>query len=189
MSTEQKIILVDQDNVIADQLGHFHALLKRNYPEVYATYRGETTSYEIEEDFAPKHSALIKSLRNQEGFFRDLPIVAGAKEGLLALQNAGYLVRICTAPIWKFQYCVPEKLEWIERELGHDWAVLNTIIARDKTLIAGSILIDDKPEVTGESIPTWTQVLYDQPYNRESEKKRINWKDVDAMLTTINSIA
>ncbi len=179
--SKQKIILVDQDNVIADQLGHFHTLLKRDHPQVYATYSGETTSYEIEADFAVEHAALIKSLRNQEGFFRDLLPVAGAKEGLMALRDAGFDVRICTAPIWEFKFCVPEKLEWIKRELGHEWAA-NTIIARDKTLIVGDVLIDDKPEVVGARTPSWEHILFDQPYNQGGTQKRLNWQNYRAVL-------
>lgn len=186
MSVEQKIILVDQDNVIADQLGRFHELIKRDHPSVYATYRGVTTSHEIEEDFAPEHAELIKSLRRKEGFFRELLPIPGAKEGLQALKEAGYVVHICTAPIWEFKFCIPEKLEWIEHELGHEWTV-NTIIARDKTLIAGDILIDDKPEITGVRNPSWTHILYDQSFNRTSEKARIRWDDIDNALSVISS--
>ncbi len=179
--SKQKIILVDQDNVIADQLGHFHTLLKRDHPQVYATYSGETTSHEIEADFAVEHAALIKSLRNQEGFFRDLLPVAGAKEGLVALRDAGFDVRICTAPIWEFKFCVPEKLEWIKRELGHEWAA-NTIIARDKTLIVGDVLIDDKPEVVGVRTPSWEHILFDQPYNRANSTKHLDWQNFRQVL-------
>jgi hypothetical protein len=43
-------------------------------------------------------------------------------------------------------------------------------------------LIDDKPEITGvEKEPTWEHILYDRPYNRGINKRRItwgNWKDI-----------
>jgi 5'-nucleotidase len=178
------IILIDQDNVIADQLGHFHALLTRDHPDVWETWSGKTTSYEIEADFAPEHAELIKGLRLQEGFFRDLPVIAGAKEGIQALKDAGYKVYVCTAPIWQFHPCVAEKLNWLAREFGHDTAA-KSIIARDKTFIGGGVLIDDKPAISGECTPVWTHVLYDQPYNKDTNKPRVSWNDIPKMLDTI----
>lgn len=47
--------------------------------------------------------------------------------------------------------------EWIDR----------MIISRDKTHVTGSVLIDDKPYVTGTNRnPSWQHVIFEQPYNK-----------------------
>lgn len=60
--------------------------------------------------------------------------------------------------------------------MGKEW-VKRIILTLDKTMVTGDYLIDDKPHITGcESSPTWTHILYDQPYNKEVNKPRIvNW--------------
>ena len=45
-----------------------------------------------------------------------------------------------------------------------------------------AVLIDNKPVITGvEAHPEWEHILYDRPYNREVNKRRItweNWRDI-----------
>ena len=66
-----------------------------------------------------------------------------------------------------------EKYEWVENYLGDAW-VKRIILTRDKTLIKGDYLIDDKPVITGvERSPEWEQIVYDRPYNRDVNKKRL----------------
>ena len=40
------------------------------------------------------------------------------------------------------------QFEWVEEHLGRDWT-LRLILTRDKTVVNGHILIDDKPKITG----------------------------------------
>lgn len=180
-SSEPKIVLVDMDGVIVDQhLGFLH-ILETTYPDVYATYQGTDTDYEFERNFPAEHHAFIRSLREQEGFFRNLPPVIGAKEALEEMVANGHQVFICTAPIFHYSYCIPEKYEWIEKHLGNEWA-MKTIIARDKSVIDGTYLIDDNTEVKGIRTPSWEHIVFDQPYNKEApDKRRLdwnNWKDI-----------
>lgn len=44
---------------------------------------------------------------------------------------------------------------WVEKHLGRDF-LEQVILTRDKTLITGDILIDDKPDILGE--PPWNFV-------------------------------
>lgn len=45
--------------------------------------------------------------------------------------------------------CVSVQYAWVEKHLGHDF-LEQVILTRDKTLIAGDLLIDDKPDILGE---------------------------------------
>lgn len=179
---QPKIILVDMDGVLADQHLGFLNILESKYPEIYATYQGADTNYEFERNFPEAHHALITSLREQKGFFRNLPPISDAKEALLAMRDGGFSVFICTAPIYRYQFCIPEKYEWIENHLGSDWA-MKTIIARDKTVIGGDFLIDDSTDVKGASTPSWEHVVFDRTYNQRAEgKRRIDWSNWKSLI-------
>ena len=45
--------------------------------------------------------------------------------------------------VYIFQY------EWVENHLGKDW-INRLILTRDKTMINGHVLIDDKINITGK---------------------------------------
>ncbi|MDO8264840.1 MAG: 5'-3'-deoxyribonucleotidase, partial [Candidatus Parcubacteria bacterium] len=52
------------------------------------------------------------------------------------------------------------------------------ILSRDKTLIRGNFLIDDRPEIKGSSIPEWEHIIFDCSYNRNvTNKKRLTWEN------------
>ena len=45
--------------------------------------------------------------------------------------------------------CVCVQYAWVEKHLGHEF-LEQIILTRDKTLITGDILIDDKPDILGK---------------------------------------
>ena len=180
MHPHQKIILVDQDNVIADQFGLFHKRLKERRPDIYATYSGVDNDFQFEKNFDPEFAEDIWAIRREEGFFSALSPVEGALDALRLITSLGHSVFIVTAPI-RTAYSASEKLDWIKEHLGDDW-VKRTIITREKTLVRGDILIDDNPEVTGVCTPTWEHILFDRPHNQGGTKKRLNWQNFHKVL-------
>jgi 5'-nucleotidase len=73
-------------------------------------------------------------------------------------------------------------MHWIRHHLGQEFAE-RTILTRDKTLVRGTILIDDKPSVSGVMQPEWEHVLFDQPYNRKvTNRRRLNWSNYREIL-------
>jgi 5'-nucleotidase len=93
----------------------------------------------------------------------------------------GHDVRFCTSHLFEYDYCVLEKYQWVEQHFGPEF-VDRIILTRDKTLIRGNLLIDDKPQIIGIEKPTWEHILYDRPYNRDIPGKRCltwcNWRDI-----------
>ena len=86
-------------------------------------------------------------------------------------------MKICTAP-WgeegsaKAAACKEEKREWLQRHLGDEWTTDRKFICtKNKTAVAGSLLIDDKPDPASRyrdgngSVPTWRHVVFSQPHN------------------------
>ncbi len=94
----------------------------------------------------------------------------------------GFDVWICTTPILAYHNCVLEKYEWVEEHLGSDWTP-RIILTRDKTIVSGHFLIDDKPEIEGAAVPSWEHIVYDQPYNRTiTRQRRITWRNWKSFL-------
>lgn len=180
MPPHQKIILVDQDNVIANQFGLFYDRLKERRPDIYATYSGRDNDFQFEKNFAPEFAEEILAIRREKGFFLALEPIPGAIDALKCISSLGHNVFIVTAPI-RTLHCASEKLEWINTHLGDEW-VRRTIITRDKTLVHGDMLIDDNPKVDGIITPTWEHILYDQPYNEGETKKRLTWQNYREIL-------
>lgn len=84
-------------------------------------------------------------------------------------------VRICTSPLRQFENCVAEKFLWVERHLGRA-ATERMVLTRDKTLVRGDLLIDDRPSINGAVPPSWRHIVYDAPYNRHvADRPRLTW--------------
>lgn len=179
------LILIDQDNVLADFERGFHdAWLASGHPHP-ALPLHERRSFYLRDDYPEHLRKHVEAIYSAPGFFRDLPPMAGAVEALTALQDSGHDLRICTSPLSSYRNCLSEKYEWVERHLGMDF-VSRVIMTKDKTLVHGDILIDDKPEVTGVRTPDWRQIIFDQPYNRHVGGVRMtwaNWRSVPPFLS------
>ena len=98
-------------------------------------------------------------------FFSSLEPVEGARDALISLQHSGAEVMICSSVPWGSQTGASEKIWWVRKFLGRRFTE-RVILTNDKTVVGGTILVDDKPVVTGlRKHPTWQQVYFDRPYN------------------------
>lgn len=172
------IILVDLDGVCADLEGHMYSIVTERHPEIPLVPRAERNTFYIEDQIGKHHGKVIGPIMREQYFFENLPVIEGAVEGVLRLAK-DHQVFFCSSPVTS-PWCVMEKLSWVERHFGRKW-LQRTFIGRDKTLVRGHILIDDRPEVKGLISPDWVHILYDQPYNRDvPDKQRITWEKVIA---------
>ncbi len=167
------IVLVDLDGVVADFEGGFWPQFCE-LPDAPGCPEVRDTFY-VEDQIGKEWRKFAEAIIHAEGFFQDLPVVPGAVEGVQKLSES-FQVYICTSPV-KSPWCAAEKLSWVERHLGHKWTK-RTIITTDKTLVRGEYLIDDRPEVKGTLLPQWEHVLYDQPYNRTKDNRRLTWDQI-----------
>jgi 5'-nucleotidase len=171
------------DGVIADWGAEYgrqlalHGMAADNIPR-----HGEQRSFNLNDGRTDEEREIIASIMVMPGFYSRLSMIAGARRALREMKADGHDVRIVTSPWISNPTCASDKLNWIERKYGSDWAA-RVIITVDKTLVRGDILIDDKPQITGSERPTWEHVVFDQPYNRDvADKRRLvdwaNWREL-----------
>lgn len=132
-----------------------------------------------EDHFAELHSAAVKA-----GMFADMPVIAGASEGLWRLSDAGIYTRIVT------------------HRLGfkgiHEAAASGTVSAlesnnipyRDLTFVANKpdvgadIYVDDAPHnIAALRAAGRYAIVFDQPYNQAVDGPRArNWEELVTMI-------
>ena len=169
------LILLDQDGVLADFEQGFLNAWRAQYPDIPPVEYPNRTSFYILQNYPVELRARAEALYTAPGFIRNLPPVPGALEAVKELLALGMDIRICTSPLSQFENCVAEKYLWVEKHLGRE-ATNRLILTKDKTLVQGDLLIDDKPEITGAARPTWKHLLYDAPYNQHvTGRPRLTW--------------
>ena len=179
-------LLVDLDGVLADWDSNFDKHIIENWshlPEMPLT--PVRRSFNFYDGVSPDVADGISAIMNHPGFYAELQPIPGGKQALHAMLEEGHDVHICTAPWLTNPTCASDKLAWVEEHIGEGWAK-RTVITKDKTLVRGDILIDDKTVITGSMVPEWEHVYFDRPYNEHiKEKKRLfQWKDWRHVLFT-----
>ncbi len=174
------IILVDMDDVIVEfEKKIFEILLKEN-PEKKEFFEKERKKFKLSEEY-PEFEKSIQRIKSLKGLIENLEPLKDSIESLKEIEKIGHEVFICTSPLTNYKNSVLEKYRWVEKYFGYEW-IKKIILTKDKTLIKGDILIDDKPEIFGLKDPEWEHIIFDRPYNKHiKNKKRLtwnNWKEV-----------
>lgn len=180
------IILVDMDNTIADFNGRIVSTYNSRHPEGSHITHEDSDNWEIDlyygEVMSPEVGKELRDIYYEKGFFENLDPISGSIDALSEMLSEGYQVYLCTSPLSKFENCVSEKYKWVQNHMGNEWSK-RIILTKDKTMIRGSILIDDKPIIRGTMEPIWKHIYYSQPYNISIDKPRIiNWKDWKSVI-------
>jgi 5'-nucleotidase len=184
----KKRLLIDMDGVIASYYTGFLNAWREKYPNRVVVSADEVLTFYLEETYPPEYKEDILAITQGKGFFENLPPIEGAIEALEEIWNSEeYEPFLCTAPDMDSEdlMCATEKLRWIEALLGYKW-LKRTIMANDKTMIDGDILIDDKPTINGLQKPNWQRVFFTHAYNRHLPGPRINnWSEWKQVLTNL----
>lgn len=161
------IVLVDMDNTVARLDTVLERRWVRRLPHIPKPNFSEIKRMKVQDVLTDKGQvAEIRKLMYEPGFFRSLPLIAGARQALQELRERGVNVFFCTAPmLGRSCPCASEKLDWLRDHFG-EWAPEQCVITTDKTLVMGDVLIDDNPEIQGVMTPTWKHVYFHQPCNR-----------------------
>ncbi|XP_045839886.1 5'(3')-deoxyribonucleotidase, cytosolic type [Meles meles] len=179
-------VLVDMDGVLADFEGGFLRGFRRRFPgEPYVPLE-ERRGFLAREQYRalrPDLEDKVASVYEAPGFFLDLEPIPGAVEAMLEMNNMQDTeVFICSSPLLKYEHCVGEKYRWVEKHLGPQF-VERIILTRDKTVVLGDLLIDDKDSIQGqEETPSWEHILFTCCHNRHvalppTRRRLLSWSD------------
>lgn len=184
-------ILVDLDGVLArwaerTSAGfNAHPLVKENGWELdFAALPSFDCRSHVKALHGLAAAHVLEEVLAADGFYADLGVAAGAVDAVRRMRER-FEVSICTAPMLANRTCASDKFTWVARHFG-DALARRVIITKDKTLVRGDVLIDDKPDITGEETSDWTQVLFDQPWNQAVELPRIlAWDDWESVVVPL----
>lgn len=175
------IILVDQDGPLADFEKEFLNMWRVRFPNEHFIPLHKRRTFYIRDDYPTKLRDKVESIYLAPGFYLNLPPVTGSVEALKKMIELGHDVYICTSPLSIYENCVLEKYQWVEKHLGEDFTK-RIIFSKNKQIIRGQFLIDDKPTIIDDEKAEWNHILYDCPYNQEIKDKRrltwINWRKI-----------
>ncbi len=132
----KKSIAIDMDNVIADVARHYLAMYEKETGEKVP----ESKLIGIPElEALPDKTAILRYLHTP-GFFRTVPLMAGAQEALRKLQEH-YELYIVSAAM-EFPLSLSEKKEWLTEHFPFiHWR--NIVFCGDKSIIGTHYMIDD----------------------------------------------
>lgn len=189
------IVLVDMDGVVCDWFGQAMSELQVIAQETLGKDLDLSLfqDWKIEETLSRYFPSLVEpfvALTRAPGFYANLKPIEGAISGVLELSNMGHQIFFCSSPENEAQghCCHTEKAAWIHRHfaqvLGINW-VDRLILTKDKTLVYGDVLIDDKENVLGVIEPAWEHIVFESQVNHLVEH-RYNWDSVPARINQIS---
>ncbi len=179
----KKIILVDLDGPLADFEGEFLKRWQEQFPNEFFIPLEQRKAFFLNDDYPEHLREEVARIIATAGFFAGLAPVPGGVDAVKEMTALDNKVFVCTSDIYTNTTGLADKRTWVQKYLGHDFAK-TMIFTRDKTLVRGDYLVDDKPEITGLLAPDWKHVVFDQPFNRYiTDKVRIkldwsNWKEI-----------
>jgi 5'-nucleotidase len=175
------VLLIDLDGVVTNWVkGVKHRFETRN-PDKKLPPISEFKQYYLQDAY-PQWETELSEVMFEKGLYSSLEPIEGAIDSLKDIEhNCLDFIDpfICSSPdtAYEDQLCHSEKASWVLHHLGKFW-VDRMILSRDKTIVRGSILIDDKPHIKGSLFPVWKHLVYEASYNEEEYGDlRFSWKD------------
>ncbi len=171
------IILIDQDGPLADFQRGFLKKWRARFPKEFFVPIHKRKNFYVRDDYPEDLRDKVETIYCEPEFYLNLQPVKGGIEAINIMLELGHDVRICTSPLSRYENCVLEKYQWIEKYFGRDFTK-RMILSKDKTIIRGHFLIDDRPIIKNTEKAEWEHIIYDTPYNRSIEsKRRLTWKN------------
>lgn len=189
------VFLVDQDGPLADFDPHFHNRCREQ--GWYLDCEGaHDQTFRFATDHMPHEEQRLaaRAMVDTAGWFRELPVVEGAIEGLNRLAEVpNSEVWICTKPLEANATCRDDKAWWLEQHFGREW-VDRLILAPDKSLVQGHLLLDDAPKPEWSQRASWVPVIFPMNWNGAGSDwdGQIHWQwgdDIEILVDIAKSNA
>ena len=166
-------ILIDMDGVLADFDGGLFTATADfiEWPEeALARTRRFCTDY-----LGKREAKAVRAFIEKTDFFRDLPVIPGARLVVEDLLERGHDLWVCSKPLEANPWCANSKMAWIEEHFPELSG--KVILAPNKGMIAGDVLLDDAIKERDIAGASWVPVHYTYPHNADRHGHRFTWAD------------
>ncbi len=157
------VVLVDMDGVLSDFDGWLYERSSL-WPSLNPD-RSAQRHYFLTDEVMPADAKRMREVVNSSRIFAELDPLPGAIAGLWALAEEAD-VWICTKPLDANPHCRDDKAAWLRRHFGPEFGA-KCIIAPDKSMVRGAVLLDDCPKREQWRRADWTPIVFEQPFNRK----------------------
>lgn len=170
--TQKVLVLADVDGVCAAFDDRAREVCELNKWVLDHDHPSKQTKRFLTDHIPDKHhrNQLRKHI-DTTPFFADLDLIEGCYEGIMELASKTEL-HFCSKPLDANVSCASDKVAWIKRHFPKLHGRL--ILAGDKSLIQGDVLLDDAPKLKWLERATWTPVVYSHPFNSHPESELYN---------------
>lgn len=166
------VLLLDMDGPLADFDRHFFDVANAKGFRVDCDPSTQTCRFATDHVIDTQERNEMRRTINNTRWFRELPVTEGAFEGverLLALQDAGEVeMWVVSKPLEANPFCRDDKAAWLSEHFPGLTGRL--ILAPDKSIVHGDILLDDAPHTEWMSRAHWTPVIFTAPWNGDGSK-------------------
>ncbi len=172
---------VDQDQVLANLMSKWIYTYNQEWNDNLK--EEDITDWDICKFVKPECGKLVYDIIKRPGFYLDLEVISGAKEGVQALLDMGVEIAVVTAsPMTAYK----EKHEWL---MQHFPMLDRIVFATDKSWIKADVMIDDGSHNL-ESFKGF-KMLYDAPWNRTDKRffRVGNWSEIVNTAQVLKSIS
>lgn len=156
-------ILVDMDGPLADFDVHFFQRCASEGWTLDCTVEAQRHRFATDHIPNRRERDAARAMVDTPGWFRDLPVTPGAQDGLRGLAEFAE-VWICTKPLEANGTCRDDKAAWLAEHFGDEW-VQRLILAPDKSMVRGDVLLDDAPKPEWFGRADWWPVIFPEPWN------------------------
>jgi len=153
------IILCDVDGVVADLLSEWVRRYNAKYDDDLSPE--DITEWDMHRNVKPECGTDIHNFLRMPNLYSMVEPIPGALEGIQELRRRGHRVVFVTAAVVG---SMDQKARWLKRH-GFLTDLNDLIVAQDKSLVQGQVLIDDGAHNI-ETFPGYA-LLYKAPHNEQ----------------------
>lgn len=132
-----KVALIDVCDVVADLCGETLRRLDIQLPQ-------QINDWDIFNNVSKEDGARIMELYNMQSFWKELPVIKNAQQGVNALRESGYRIHWITSPWYSCDNWENIRRDWLARHFGT--GPLDMTSTAEKYRFNGDIFIDDRPK-------------------------------------------
>lgn len=151
------VVLLDMDGVLVDIENGWLRRWRELYPDRFFLPRDKRTTFYVEDEYPKIFADDIRAIWHEEGFFFNQEPMPGAVEAVQEMWNAGLELWVCSTPTAS-DFSAKEKQQWVNKFFPA--LRRRVILTKDKTMVRGDYLIDDKSNITGIYEPEWKHLLF-----------------------------